>query len=176
MSRVISFRDLRLAPGLQHFNEIQLLSLGKDDLMNWHLEKLGFDLNKGILYEPSKHRDLQGRVAVGFRAVGEINPYSEYMKTRLCPMIERLAAAAIVDVSLAKEMAAMLGTAPDLVLGGSNASSEDIGEYPDEWIEEDYEDVSAQLRMLENLRDDIRGSYMNDYGNVKTPAEYKNAA
>lgn len=175
MSRVISFRDLRICPGLQHFNEIELLHPSKDALVNWHLEKLGFNTNRGVVYVPNKHRDMQGNVAVGFRAVGEIDSSSPYMSSSLCSLIERILAAAQHDISLAKEMSMMLGNSINFAAQGNEEPfEEDEDEFPEELQEPDFEDVGAQIKSLEAIRDTIRGPYLNDYGNIKTPQEYQN--
>lgn len=169
MSRVISFRDLQRVPALSKLSETELLKIENDDLVNSALVQLGFDIAQAIYYTPSKHRDLAGDVAVGYRAVGELSGDREYMRSRLCPLIERLIWASQRDPSLAKELNNMMG-------GGVNLDEDaltDSGEYLDEDIEPDYEIVSAQLRALEDIRDSIRGCAFNEQGNLKTTAEYK---
>lgn len=174
MSRVISFRDLRLVNPLMNFNEIELLHPAFDAYINGVLEQLGFDTTVGVLYVPNKHRDLQGKVAVGFRAVGQINPYSAYIDSSLCTLVERLVAASKKDMSLAKEMAAMMGNSVNIMVQ-DGVEYEPDEEFPAELIESDYDDVAAQIAALEAIRDAIRGPSHNDYGNIKTPDEYQNA-
>lgn len=177
MSRVVSFRDLRLIDELAQYNEIELLHPSMDDTMNKYLEQLGFNTSAGVLYVPNKHRDMQGNVAVGFMAVGQISNNREFLASPLCTLIERLIAAAQKDPSLAREMASMMGSAVNfMAMEGVESLFDEEEEFPSEWVEPDYEDVSAQLKMLENLRDEIRGPCYNEYGNVKTPEEYKNVS
>lgn len=172
MSRVFSFRDLQRIPALSNLTEIQLLAIERDDLINSYLGKLGFDLNKAILYSPAKHRDLSGKVGVGFRAVGDINPNNrEFLNSKLCQPIERLVAASKYDMSLTRELAKLMGSTVELK--DDQAVEEDDG-FPDELIEEDYDAVEAEILVLENIRDMIRGSPYNEHGALKTPSEYIN--
>jgi len=156
MSRVISFRDLQLCPGLQYFNEIELLHPSKDALVNWHLEKLGFNINAPIEYIPNNHRDMQGNVGIGFRAVGTVNTDSPYMKSRLATMEDRIMAAYFKDPSLAREMASMLGAGIRFTDVPDNYEP-DEDDFPEDFIEPDYEDVCKELKQLEEIRDQIRG-------------------
>lgn len=173
MSRTISFRDLRLIDALKKYNEIELLHPDRDDEVNAFLKVLGFNVNLGVLYVPSKHRDLQGNIGLGFSAVGEISAYSDYLNSPMCPLVERILAASKRDMSLAREMAAMLGSSVNIMAQTDDGFDDEGEEFPEEWIEPDYDEVSIQIKLLENLRETIRGSHLNDYGNLKTPEEYK---
>lgn len=172
MSRVFSFRDLQRIPALSSLTEIQLLAIERDDLVNQYLGQLGFDLNKAILYVPAKHRDLAGKVAIGYRAVGDIDPHDrEFLNSSLCLPIERLVAASKTDLSLTRELAKLMGSTVELK--DDHAVEDDDG-YPDELIEEDCDSVQEEILMLENIRDMIRGSPYNEHGALKTPREYLN--
>lgn len=172
---MLSFRDLRRIDELAPFNEIELLHPSKDAVVNKYLEELGFNTDVGVLYIPNKHRDLQNKVAVGFRAVGEIRAYSEYNDSPLCTTVERILAAAKTDPSLAREMSLMLGSYVSLTMQ-DGIEYEDDEEFSPELIEDDYSDVAAEIQALCTIRDSIRGSFLNDYGNIKTPEEYQNVA
>lgn len=172
MSRVFSFRDLKLIPELAPFNEIELLHPKMDALVNKYLSQLGFNLNQSVLYVPALHRDMQGNVGIGFRAVGSITTSRDFLNSRLCSPIERLIAASTYDMSLTKELSKLMGSSVSLF---SRADGEDP-EFPEELVEPDHEDVQKQVAFLETLRDEIRGSPYNEYGALKTPDEYKVAA
>lgn len=172
MSRVFSFRDLQRIPALSGLSEIQMLAIERDDLINQYLSTLGFDTTKAILYVPAKHRDLSGKVAVGYRAVGEIDPHNRtYLNSSVAAPIERLIAASKTDMSLTRELAKLMGS--NIELKDDGATEEDDS-YPPELIEEDHEEVSEEILNLENIRDMIRGSPYNEYGALKTPQEYLN--
>lgn len=169
MSRVFSMRDLRLIPALSKFNEIELLQISNDALVNSYLRQLGFNISRAILYTPAKHRDLQGNVGVGFRAVGEISRDRSFLTSSLCTTTERLVAASYYDMSLTKELAKLLGNSVDL---RSGVGDEEDSSFPAELIEPDYEEVAFEILALEKIRDSIRGTPHNDAGALKTPGEY----
>lgn len=170
MSRVFSFRDLGRAPNLKGLNETELLSPKWDEEVNKVLAAVGFDINAPILYVPSQHRDLAGKVAVGFRAVGEISSDTSYLNSRMCPLIERLIWAAQKDPSLAKELSRMMGHSVNL---DNDEALEESLDFPEADVEPDYELIQEQIEVLTFLRDQIRGIPYNEQGNLKTPAEYK---
>lgn len=170
MSRVFSFRDLQRIPALKGLTETQLLSIERDDLVNQYLAELGFDITKAILYVPAKHRDLSGKVAVGYRAVGDINQDRKWLNSSMCLPIERLIAASKTDMSLTRELAKLMGSNVDLRDDGVVEEPED---FPDELTEPDADDVAHQILILESIRDQVRGSPYNEQGALKTPQEYQ---
>lgn len=169
MSRIFSFRDLQLIPALSKFNEIELLQISNDALVNSYLRQLGFNVTRAILYVPAKHRDLQGNVGVGFRAVGEIRRDRGFLTSPLCTATERLIAASYYDMSLTKEIAKLLGNSVDL---RSDVGDEEDSNLTTELIEPDYKEVTLEILTLEKIRDRIRGTPYNDAGALKTPEEY----
>jgi hypothetical protein len=173
MSRVFSFRDLLRINLFEGLNEIDLLQIKNDDLVNSVLAELGFDITKPILYVPAKHRDLSGKVGVGFRAVGDIDPTDrKFLNSSLCQPIERLIAASKTDMSLCRELAKLTGSTVELRDDGAVDEADD---YPDELTEPDEEAVAKQILVYENVRDAIRGTPYNEQGALKTPQEYQQA-
>ena len=173
MSRIFSFRDLRLIPEIGEFNEIELLHPKHDDLVNHYLFMLGFNLMSPVLYVPAKHRDLRNHVAVGFRAVGSLSRGRAFLNSKLCTTTERLIAASKQDMSLTVELAKLMGNSCSL---GNPYESESLfaeQQFPSEMVESDYDDVKAEILSLEKIRDMIRGSPYNEYGGLKTPDEYQ---
>lgn len=170
MSRSMSFRDLRLIPTLSKYNEIELLHPSLDAVINNCLGQLGFDLNYAVQYIPSKHRDIQGKVAVGFRAVGEISNDRAFINSPLCSLTERLVAAAQKDPSLTRELSQLMGNSINLT---GEDSGEEAEEFPIELVESDCDEVAKQILNLETIRDAIRGSAYNEDGSLKLPGTYK---
>lgn len=171
MSRVISFRDLRLIPALAQYNEVELLHPSMDGIVNECLEQLGFNTSAGVEYIPNNHRDMQGNTGVGFRAVGTMDTAAAFLGTSMATMEDRILAAFFKDPSLAREMAQMLNAS--VAFGDEVRMFEDEEEFPEELMEPDYEEVSEELKKLEALRDSIRGPMYNESGAPKTPQEYK---
>lgn len=168
MSRVFSFRDLRLIPELSKFNEIQLIHPDMDKAVNKYLGQLGFDLDYAVQYVPANHRDMQGNVGVGFRAVGEISINRSFINSPLCSITERMIAAFHTDPGLARELAALMGNSisfKDTEYEG-DTSEED---FPENLIEPTYNEVSQQIKALEAIRDELRGSPYNEDGSLKLP-------
>jgi hypothetical protein len=138
------------------------------------LEALGFNTDAPVEYIPNKHRDIQGKVGIGFRAVGVIALGSEFLESRMATMEDRILATFFKDPSLARELAMMMNTG--ITFGDQEFLLDpDADEFPPELIEEDYESVEAQLKALEELRDSIRGPSRNDAGAPKTYKEYADA-
>jgi hypothetical protein len=174
MSRVISFRDLRLITELAEYTELELVSMGMDAVVLKYLGKLGFDMEYGIVYEPALHRDLQGNVGIGFRAIGEISCNRNFINSDLCFPYERLIAAAHSDMSLAYELGTLQGTYLDYksfheLEGG--ADFEDSDEFDKDDIEPDYETVKSQIEALYAVRDNLRGNVYNESGSIKSGLE-----
>lgn len=173
MSKTLSFRDLQVCSFFKDMNEIQMLSLENDKAMEFALQHVGFDTDYPVTYEPSNHRCMRGKVALGFRAVGEINMNKSYIESPLCTLTERMIAAAYVDPSLTRELSSLMGMRVNfrsLLENGTDSSSEDL---PDDMLEPNREFVGKQIDDLITLRDTIRGSLLNERGEAKTFAEYK---
>lgn len=167
MSRVISLRDLlRVVPDFAGMSEYDLIRPEMDDLVHGVLAELGFSMRHAISYVPSLHRDMTGRVAVGFRACGTLNHYAEaYLASRLPDPIERLIAAAKRDPSLAGELARMIG--------GGHCLDDDYAldrEPPfDGETEPDYEENAMLINSLVQIARYFRGDEMLENGELKTP-------
>lgn len=171
MSRVFSFRDLKLIPELSSLSEYQMLHPKNDAVVNKYLGQLGFNMNAAIQYIPAKHRDMQGNVGIGYRAVGEITQSRDFINSPLCSTIERLIAASLKDMSLTAELSKLLGNSVEFTT--EDAIDEDDS-YPPEWVEPDYKKVEEQIKEMVAYRDVVRGSAHNERGELKKPGEYYN--
>jgi hypothetical protein len=180
--KVLSFRDLMVCEELSHIkNEIELLHPSNDSLVNSLLVQIGFDVAREVFYEASKHRDLQGVVAVGFCACGE---YARDVKYRqFLDTTDRIVIAGMNDPSLAREMALSQGTShsyrndddkwddgsrakkddvryysdQELLDLGFTGDKEEIDEFEGEYIERDWEENLRAIQVLKETRDLIRG-------------------
>lgn len=169
MSRVFSFRDLKLIPELSHLTEYQMVRLENDALVNKALSLLGFSLRNPIFYVPCLHRDLQGKTAVGFRATGTLNNDMAYIESQLCPQIERLIHSARRDASLASELARMIGHSVNL---DDDYASDPVTVFEEADVDPDYLKNAALIRDMEVYRDKVRGWPYNGVGSLKLPHEY----
>jgi hypothetical protein len=167
--RTFSFRDLLRIPVLSKHNEVYLLHPVMDRTMFNILSQLGFDMARPIQYVPTKHRDLGKKVAVGFQAVGYVTQDRAFLKSPLCTIEERLIAASYVDMSLARELATLMGSSS--AFNSMPTGDTEDPDFPPELIEPDYEDVKRQILSLEKIRDQIRPNQYNEYGALKSPLD-----
>lgn len=178
----LSFRDLLTCEELSHItNEVILMHPSNDVLVKSILVQIGFDVNKDILYEVAKHRDLKGHVAVGVIACGEYSTDPQYKK--YLDVTERIVVAAMSDASLGREMASLLGkkntykniddqwndgsrarpndvryySDEELLALGFSGDSEESDEFEGEYLEKDWEETLRAIKELEAVRDLIRG-------------------
>lgn len=174
MSRVISFRDLMVCTKLAHIrNEIELLNIENDDVVASILAQVGFDVDYPVLYVPSKHRDMQNKVSVGFMAVGDISLNRSFVNSYLCSTTERMIAACYTDPSLMRELNRLTGNRVNYKALLADEGEGDLEELPEDMLEPDRDIISAQIKQLTELRDSIRGGIYNEAGDLKTFAEYK---
>lgn len=170
-----SLRDIKLITEFKPYNEIQLISLEMDDRMAYYLSKLGFDLDYPVSYLASNHRDLQNKVGVGFRVVGDIQINREFLTSDVCDVYTRIAATSYQDRSLTRELCQLQNSSLNYssfneVDEEGDISHVDIAAYID--LEEEQR-IGIMIKQLEDVRDAIRGSMYNEAGAVKTFAEYK---
>lgn len=174
--RTCSFRDLLVCEELSHIkNEISLLHPSNDGVMERILGAIGFDVAYPIAYIPSKHRDMQGKVAVGYVAVGEISCNRNFINGKLSTTEDRIIAAGYQDISLARELASLSGQSRSFAefVEVEAADEESVNYDSANEVEPDYTFVESQIKQLAEIRDTIRGSMYNSWGEVKTLAEYK---
>ncbi len=174
--KTISFRDLKKASWLQGYNEIDLLSIDRDDDVHKVLDQLGFDCEFPVSYFPAKHRDLTGHIALGFMAAGEVQCNRKHLTSIFADLTDILVASSFSDTSLTKELAELSGLSrnPDGLFDCNIPDyDEKRAEMPKDQLEEGWELVEAQIRQLEDIRDSIRGSQYSVSGGLKTAAEYK---
>lgn len=174
MSRVISLRDLMVCSKLSHIkNEVELLEIKNDDTVSWVLAQIGFDIEYPVTYIPSKHRDMQNKIAVGFMAVGEISLNRAFISSSLCTPTERMIASSYSDPSLTRELARLAGNYVNYKSLLEDEAEFDGIELSEDLLEPDRDIVAAQIKTLADLRDLIRGNMYNDAGDLKTYEEYK---
>lgn len=173
MSRTVSFRDIMLCTSIAHVkNEIELLDTKYDAAVAEILNAIGIDVEYPVTYIPSKHRDMQGKIAVGFMAVGDISLNRAFINSYLCNTTERMIAASYSDPSLTRELGTLMGHQVNFRSLLEDETEFDGDELPEDQLEPDRYEVAAQIKALAEIRDQIRGSMYNEAGDLKTFAEY----
>lgn len=175
--RNVSLRDLKLADTLSHLNEIEMIHPENDALVHEVLRQIGFDTRQGIEYIPSYHRDMTGKAAVGFQAVGEYKVDPKYNK--FIDITDRVVVAGMTDINLAKDMAELMGKRynynnQDYEDGKGKKRSNDPRYYSDEEllemgytepeeedvcdvVEDNCEAIESQIKALEEIKVMLRG-------------------
>ncbi len=169
MARVISLRDLQRIPTLRTYTEDALIRPDMDHIMFMYLAELGYDMDSPIEYIPSIHRDLAGNVGLGYQVVGEIvdaKTKHPYLRHKICPLYERIAALAKSDMSFAIELARMASIKINLT---DNAEEDE--EYPDNEVERTYKENTAKINKLITRRNDLRKTRYDEKGRPLTPKE-----
>lgn len=171
-TRHMGLADLKLLfpDTLGKYSEAELINLSMDSVMLPCLEQVGFDTRKPIVYVPNKYRTLDKKVIVGFRACGTITTNRAFLNSKMASAVDRILAASTYDMSLAKEMCAMIGS--NIQLRDDDAL-EEPDEFPKNQQEPDFHEVLSEMSRLINLRDKLRGPLHNKYGELKTMEEYQ---
>lgn len=170
MSRVFSFADLLRIDALSGFTERALLYIENDELVNHYLRKLGFNLSRPIQYLPAKHRTLDGKIVVGFRAVGDVSSNPVFLRSKLCSSAEYLVAVSKRDNALMQLMNNLSDGA-----GGLASIADDLP-----WVaadnEPDASKIALQLELMIAERDSIRGNPYREDGSLWYPGELESPA
>ena len=172
--KTISFRDILVCEELSHIkNEIDLLSIENDEVMEKILAACGIDTQYSVLYIPSKHRDMQNKVSIGFMAVGDISINRKFINSPMCSTTERMVAASYTDPSLTRELANLMGGTVNFRSLQEESMDFEGEELPEDMLELDRVAVANQIKQLADLRDMIRGTPYNEAGEIKCFWEYK---
>lgn len=154
MSKSIGARDVLQVPSLAHLTEIAILHPSQDKLVAPVIHALGIDTDFPVEIHANKYRDMNGKVAIGYRFVGHLRIDRGYINSGFADTIERVAATGYSDPSLTRELAEMMGQTVDFKSfheGETEELSEE--EFPVSMMEEDYassEDLITTLNVIVN--------------------------
>jgi hypothetical protein len=171
-----------LADTLKHIkSEVLLIDPVNDVAVLAVLEQIGYDIKQPFEYVPSRHRDMNNKVAIGYQVVGE---YSRDPKYRhFLDTTDRVIIAGYTSPELARDMSALMGrkniykgedkwddgarakkddpryySESELLEFGFTAGDDENDPYEGEYIEEGWEEDLRAIKELETLRDLIRGA------------------
>ena len=164
----VSVSDLQLIPELSHLGEAKMISLENELLVSKYLYQLGLDTQQGYKVVALKHRNLQGKVVVGYKYSGEIRTDKGFRDSPFCTFIDRICMAHKGDVGLATELLGMLRVTGS-GYGHSFTKPEDL---PPELQEDDFKDTLSMLESLEQFALALRGDCYTEYGNLKNIDEW----
>lgn len=174
-SKTISMRDLLKVSWLSHCNEVMLLDPEMDEDVNRALATVGFDTEYPLEYFAAQHRDMSGRVAIGYMIAGEVQCNRAHLTSKYATLEDVLIASAYLDTSLTEELGKLRGLSRTY---DNNLSLEDDFErnYPKELVQLNWNDIERQIYELNELCVHIRGPKHSDSGGLKTTQEYKEFA
>lgn len=175
-NKTCSFRDILKASWLKGLNEIDLLSIDRDDEVNKVLEAIGIETAYGVEYYACLHRDLTGLVAVGFMAAGSVTINRDHLNSAYASIEDRLIASAYSDPSLTRELGTLRGLQRSYEQDHALESESDvIGAKSRTYVEPLSESsaISQQIAELNDLCFHIRGNSHGPSGALKTQSEYK---
>ena len=172
--RCLSLRDIKLHPKLVGLNEVQCIHPEMDVVMEQVLEELGYDVEYPVIYQASNHRDMQGKVAIGFQAIGELIINRNVVNSGMYDLFEVIATTGYSDLSLTQELAKLQNTSMkytdfiDEETGGALAPED----FPECLKEPDEEFILIQIKQLNDIRDALRGNMYKEDGSLKCFEDY----
>ncbi len=177
----ISVTDLKLIPELAHLRMIDFIDPKYDDLIAPYLKIIGFDLDYPIEYAASQHRNLQGKVVIAYRIMGEVEINDSFLSSGFATMEDRMIANGYRDISLSNQMA------NQMTVGRDYGNDEGVSEkgFPPELTNTDEESIRIQIQILNDLLVFNRGSpfkldgsraTLSEYGTTETPEKARRKA
>lgn len=164
----ISVTDLMLIPELSHLRMVEFIDPKHDVLIAPFLKVLGFDLEYPVHFLPCQHRNLQGKVVIGYTIAGEVECNASFLASEWATSEDRIIAAGYRDLSLAGEMCQALTAGRSYSDGG--ASAEEVlapdQTNPDEAV------ITQQIQILADLLLLVRGTPFKQDGSRATLDEY----
>lgn len=166
----ISVTDLMggIVPELAHLRMIDFINPTNDKLIAPFLKVLGFDLDFPIEYIPSQHRNMQGKVVVAYRIIGEVECNEAFLSSAFATSEDRMIVRGYSDLGLANDMAKQMTSGRDY--GGEEGQSEKG--FPPELTMENEHLIRMQVEVLKDLLLQVRGDPYNPDGSRKTIYDY----
>lgn len=174
----ISLSDMKLITELSGMSEFDMIRIENDDLMAKYLYKIGCDVpDFPWVYIPNKHRNLQGQVVTGYRAVAEIRCDAAFRDSYMAGITERLVISSYSDPTLMEDIAELSYKVRDFSEYLNDSDSIDFDEsralFEADQLEPDYMEQEVKIQELQDILDSIRGGCYNAAGSLKTSQEYK---
>jgi hypothetical protein len=158
--KTISITDLQLIDDLKHLRQMDFIDPANANIIAPFLKIIGFDLDYPVQFVPSQHRNMQGKVVIGFQLVGEVECNDSFLKSSLATVEDRIIAASYSDLSLARKLQGGLIT--------GRMYGEDVQEaFPPELVNPDEKEIRSQIEQLEAILLEIRGNPHKNDGSLK---------
>lgn len=172
MNKVISCSDLLLADSFKGWTQFDLVDLRNINAVNAVLSELGFDTNKPIFVYAANHRNMQGRVQVGYLFVGNLLPTRENINGAYATIHDTYAAYSETDEDFYKEIMALSTCSPSYSVDA--ALDDKIPERVDQEQRVEEQRILSEIKQLEEILKLARGDQRKDDGTIKCAEDYTN--
>lgn len=163
--KTISASDLKLAPELSNFGPLDWIDPKNDLAIYPYLHMLGIDTDYAVSISASQHRNLQGKLVIGYQFSGEIRLDPEFRASPFCTVEDRIIINGATDLGLADDMSRSLSM-------GREYGSGVVEGFPAELCNPDEQEIIERIAVLEQLIDVARPGRFKECGSLKTVAEY----
>lgn len=167
---VLSCSDLLKLGDFAGMNEVSLIHPENDEKVLNHARTAGMDICGGYAYEASQHKNMFGKVVVGYRLIGELRSDAAFRSNPFYTTEVGTLSHLRRDVSLTQEMVKLSGGNFSY---GKNVEedAESEREY-ESMYEENWQAIECEITVLNQLAFDTRGSSYGANGGLKTFYEY----
>lgn len=174
----VSLSDMKLVSKLSEMTEFDMIKIENDNLMMEHFYQLGMDCyDYPFVYIPNYHRNIQNKIVLGYRCVGEVRCDTEFRNSELAGISERLVISSYSDPSFMEEIAQLSYHIRDFANHLNDSDSiefdEDRALFPADQLEPNWEMEEVKIKELQDILDEIRGGCYNSSGALKCAQEYK---
>ena len=169
----ISSKDLLKLDKFAHLTPLKLIDKKYDKAILDECYTIGLDKEAGYMWDYCLHRPLFSKVPVlDFRLVAEVRKDSDFRKSAAYTAEMQMLSSLRQDVSLTRELCSLSGTSFDyskMLEGDAERDREDVDS-----IEEDFEENTSIMGIMNELLIAARGTAYNEWGNFKTQKEWMN--
>ncbi len=161
MAKAVSMKDvIKCLHHLGHgeFQEWQLLPMSMDEIVKPVLHELGINVTQPYYIKAVKHRTLDDEVHLGYRYYGTIRTDREWVNSKGCDTIERVAITSFSDLSLTRELCNLMGKMVDLTEADGSFPMQDDSIVHD-LIVPTYEKDSSMIKQLDDICEQVRGEW-----------------
>lgn len=163
--KTVSVTDLKLIPELSHLRMIDFIDPKNDALIAPYLKVLGFDLEYPIEYKAVQHRNLQGQVVIAYMIAGDVDCNESFLSSPFATVEDRIIVAGYKDMSLARQMTESLSTSRQYDSGTAEG-------FPADLTNSDEKAILEQIKVLQDLLEQVRPNMRGEDGSLKTLNEY----
>jgi hypothetical protein len=170
----LSCSDILKLDDFAGMNEIQLIHPDNDEKVLNHARTAGMDICGGYEYSASQHKNMAGKVVVGYRLIGELTNTPTFRSSPFCTSEIRTLSHLRRDVSLTQEMVKLSGGC--FSYGKSVEEDAESDREYESMYEPNWQVLEQQINLLNQIAVDIRGTPYGANGGLKTWYEYVGGA